>query len=72
MSEFKSSQYLNKVNMENQKKKAEETLDYIKNQKNEFFDSDEDFDALNECLSKYSKEDITKLDSEMKKNTLKI
>lgn len=64
MSEFKSSQYLNKVNMENQKKKAEETLDYIKNQKNEFFDGDEDFDALNECLSKYSKEDITKLDSE--------
>lgn len=58
MSEIKSKVYLDKVNMENQRKKAEEALEYMQEQRENFFDEGEDFEALSVCLSEYSKEDI--------------
>jgi hypothetical protein len=46
------------LNLKNQKRRAEEALDYMKNQRNDFFDSGEDFDALGECLLKYTEADL--------------
>ena len=62
MSKMKSQLYMESLNLRNQKRKAEEALEYMKNQRNNFFDGEEDFDALAECFSKYDEKDIKKMD----------
>ena len=64
MSEFKSGAYLNRLKMMQQKEKAQEALEYTRQQNEEFFDGDEDLDMLKECITKYSKKEIENLDDE--------
>lgn len=64
MSEFKSGAYLDRMKMMKQKEKAEEALNYSRQQNEEFFDGDEDLDMLKECITKYSVKQINELDAE--------
>lgn len=64
MSELKSKMYLDALNVKNQKKRAEDALDYIQEQRNEFFDDGEDFDALVEIMYEYTDEEISKMNYE--------
>jgi len=52
------------LNLKNQKRKAEEALDYMKNQRNDFFDGDEDFSALEECFNRYTEKEIENMSLE--------
>lgn len=64
MSELKSSVYLNRMKMMKEKERAEEALNYTRQQTEEFFDEDEDLDMLKECLNKYTVKEIEELDEE--------
>ena len=64
MNELKSKKYLETLNLKNQKRKAEEALEYMQEQRNGFFDGEEDFNALSECFSKYTENEIKKMNLE--------
>ena len=71
MSKMKSQLYLETLNLKNQKRKAEDTLEAMKGQRLSFFNDGEDFEALGVCLSKYTDAEIENMNLEQLQNVVK-
>lgn len=64
MSQLNSKLYMETLSLKNQRRKAEEALEYMQDQRNDFFNDGEDFNALGECFSKYTEDELKKMNLE--------